>query len=155
MHHYTPEIQQAQTMAQRIQCAAYFKEEVAVLEYQLHYGPYGYNDMIRRLRAHQPFQGPEEALQYFILPLRCWTIIQLKTHVAHVQHAVQLTYQSQRSHLIGLARGAGMSSKACELLAQRLTEKCNPQIYHMGEITNITQVPPNTASLNHRPDRRC
>jgi len=142
-------------MAQRIQFAAYFKEEVAVLEYQLHYGPYGYNDMVGRLRALQPFQGPEEALQYFILPLRCWTTIQLKTHGAHVQHAVELTYQSQRSHLIGLARGAGMSSKACEVLARRLTEKCNPQIYQIGEITNITQVPPNTPSLNRWPDRRC
>jgi hypothetical protein len=80
-----------------------------MLEYELLWGPHGYNDMVRRLITRRPFQGLYETLQLFMLPLRYCTTMGLKIHAAHVQNALRLTHESHRAALEELARGSGNS----------------------------------------------
>jgi hypothetical protein len=112
----TIEFQRAQTTLQRIQHAAYLNGEVAVLEYYLLWGRYGYNKMVERLMAKRPFEDLQEALQISLLPLRYCVAMELKTHVARYQGAVRQTYVSERSVLIHLAREAGISLKSAKHL---------------------------------------
>lgn len=126
---YTLAAQQAQTMAQRIHFVSLVNGHVAVLEHQLLWGQYGYNDMVRRLIAQQPFNSLEETLRFFLLPLRYCITMELKAHAAHIQHAVRLSHENSRSGLIGLARRAtngaanraGMFSKNLQALTVILT----------------------------------
>jgi hypothetical protein len=70
--------------------------------------------MVTRLIDQRPFQGNEEALQFFVLPLRYCVVAKLKTHAAHLQNAIRLTHESHRNALEDIARGAGISPKSPE-----------------------------------------
>jgi len=109
---YTLDIQRTQTTIQRIQYALFLNSELAVLEYNLLWGKYGYSEMIKRVLAHRPFQGFEEAMQFALLPMRYCVTMELKTHVARIQSAIRLTYDSERFSLVNLTRGASMSLSA-------------------------------------------
>ncbi len=105
---YTPEIQQTQSMPERIQYASYFVSQVMILEHELLWGTHGYNDMINRSTAKRPFQGLGDTIQYFILPIRYCAVMELKIHSAHIQNAIRLTHESHRAALEQIAGGSGI-----------------------------------------------
>jgi hypothetical protein len=95
-------------MPERIQHASYFVSQVIILEHELLWGTHGYNDMINRSTTKRPFQGLEDTIQYFILPVRYCAVMELKIHSAHIRNAIRLTHESHRAALEQVAGGLGI-----------------------------------------------
>ena len=106
---YTPQVQQVQTLPQRIHYAAFIVSNAMELEHDLLWGPYGYQAMLTRLVLNRPFRDADETVKYMVLPLRYSVAMELKQKATYLLNGVRLSYNSLRSELERLARGLGMS----------------------------------------------